>query len=290
MLALWLWPVGKGYARTPDKKTARVMMALGHQHFAAKQYAEAIIALKKAYAAWPRHEIQFNIAYSYAQLSDKIAAVTHLRLFLKHATEVQRLGLPPILSYMLKQSAILVVQTSEATASIVVDGRLAGKGQIDKVVEPGKRSVEIRWSDKTVLRKTVEVFPGAKKAWKVSRKTKPKPKPHSTSSRQHLHWAYVVAVSSVAAVVAIAAVGTGLKTWALRSQFDDEPTLALLDQGNRYRITTNVLWGVAGGVAVAAGILAIFTRWRKAKKPTGVTLSPQLGPGSIGLSVSGGWR
>jgi tetratricopeptide (TPR) repeat protein len=294
LLAFWLCSAGQVSARVPDKKTARSMMALGHQYFAAKQYVKAIAALKKAYAAWPRHEIQFNVAYSYAHLNNKIAAVTHLRMFLKHATEAQRVALPTVLSYMLKHSAILIVRTLEGTAAIYVDGKFAGRGKIDKVVEPGKRLVEIKWNDKTVVRRTVEVFPGVERVWRVPRKPTSKPRPktgsRSTSGRRRLHWAYVVSVSSVAAALAAAAVGTGLKTWDLRAQFDDGPTEALLDEGNRYRVITNVLWGVAGGAAVVAGILAIFTRWRKSKKTTGVTVAPHVGPGNVGLSVRGGWR
>jgi hypothetical protein len=58
------------------------------------------------------------------------------------------------------------------------------------------------------------------------------------------------------------------------------------DKAFMYQKITNGLWGAAGGAALAAGVLLIFTRFGKKEKQ--VTVTPDLGAGRVALSVQ--WK
>ena len=53
-----------------------------------------------------------------------------------------------------------------------------------------------------------------------------------------------------------------------------------------YRLVTNVLIGISAGAAVAAAVIAIYTRWKPAKeKPAPVTILPGVAPGGGTLTL-----
>jgi hypothetical protein len=90
------------------------------------------------------------------------------------------------------------------------------------------------------------------------------------------------------------AFGTGAKALQINRNFKDVYRIGgyvdtdLRDEGKMYQNITNGMWGVAAGAAVAAGVLAIFTRWRRREKPARVSAAPLIGPGTAGFTFT--WK
>lgn len=294
-----------------DKKKAKQLMAQGKRMFKKGRYTQAIEAFKEAYKHWPRHEIQFNIAYSYAKLGEKTLAVTHLRVYLAKATASQKRKLPPLLIKMQQQVGVLVVVVPDPDADIYVDGRLAGKGRIEKIVEVGSRAVEIRKGERTLVSKSLDVLPGTEKVWELSKLPgepgEARPREKTTTkvisdpgrgepvrppvtppppAKKGLHWAFFAAAAGLALAAGAVAIGTGMKTLKLRKDYEDNPTKSTMDQGNTMRRVTNGMIGVAAGAAAAAVVVIFFTRWRSGKETGKITVLPEITPKGVGLSLS----
>jgi hypothetical protein len=93
-------------------------------------------------------------------------------------------------------------------------------------------------------------------------------------------------------VLTAGALGTGLamyfKTEDVRDKYDDggRTDSSLRKKGIRYYYITNAMWGVTGGMAAAAILFGIFTRWRKKPETEkGVSVMPGVSPGSVGLTL-----
>jgi hypothetical protein len=301
-VGLGVWSPSPAAAQTKaEKRKAKRLFAQGKRLFRRKKYTQAIELFKKAYGFWQRHEIQFNIAYSYAKLGEKLKAVTHLKIYLKKATSGQKKRIPPLLIRMQQQVGILVVQVPDHDAEIFVDGRLAGTGRIEMIVLPGTRAVEIRVDGKPVASKDLDVLPGTEKVWelhKMPSKEKPTPRPTPRpmptpvptplprpKPAKGVHWAYFVTALGVAVAAAATAAGTGSYVQSLKKDYKDNPTKSLMDKGNTMKTVTNAMWGVAGGFAAVAGVLVFFTRWKKPERNTGgVSVMPEVGPGRFGVT------
>lgn len=297
-----------------DKVKAKRLFRQGHRLFKRRKYSQSVEAFKKAYKFWGRREIHFNIAFAYAKLGEKVKAVTHLRKFLKEATPAEKRRVPRILRKMQQSVGVLVIQVPSDEAKIFVDGRDAGSGRVEIVVETGKRVVEIRLKDKTVAKKEFDAEPGMEKLWELTELPRPEPRPDprpeprpdprpgpppdptpdptpKAKPKTGLHWAYFAAAAGLAVVAAGVAAGTGVKTDSLREDYEKTPTRSTMDQGNTMRRTTNAMWGVAAGAAAGAAVLAIFTQWSKPKESNqppsgGVTVTPGVSPGGVSLHVS----
>ncbi len=298
-----------------EKRKAKRAFRLGKRLFRRHRYTQAVEAFENAYRFWPRREIQFNIAYSYAKLGEWVKAVTHLRLFLKKASTAEKKRLPRLLREAQGKVGVLVVRMPDDRAEIYVDGRPAGKGQVELVVEPGQKAVEIRLNDRTVSRKNIDVLAGTEKVWEltempqpahptrpvVRQVTRPSPRsrdlrktvevepptPPARPARKGIHWAYFAAASVLAVGAGAAVVAFGLKTQSLRKDYEDHPSESLMNDGNRAKLLTNVMIGVTAGAAATAAVLAIFTRWGKKKTAERQTrVSPAFVPGGGMLVVT----
>ncbi len=289
-----------------DKRKAKKAFRLGRRLFRRRRYTQAVEAFERAYRFWPRREIQFNIAYSYAKLGEWVKAVTHLRAFLKEAAPAEKRRLPKLLREAQGKVGVLVVRMPDDRAEIFIDGRLAGKGHVEMVVEPGERVVEIRLEDKTVSRKNIDVLAGTEKVWELTEMPQPalprpvvrpvprplvvvrRPRPvpvvehpkTGKKSLQRLHWAYFVGAAAAALGAGVGVTVLGIKTQKLRKDYEQHPSESLMNEGNRYKLLTNVMIGVTAGLAATAGVLALFTKWKKTSgTERQAHLTPALLPG-----------
>ena len=310
---LWIQGVAGAQTASPsrvEKRKAKRAFRLGKKLFRRHRYTQAVEAFENAYRFWPRREIQFNIAYSYAKLGEWVKAVTHLRLFLKKASTAEKKRLPRLLRAAQGKVGVLVVRMPDDRAEIFVDGRPAGRGQVELVVEPGQKAVEIRLNDRTVSRKNIDVLAGTEKVWEltempqsahptrpvvrqVTRASSSQVEPRtddvvpSKLARKGIHWAYFAAASVLAVGAGAAVVAFGLKTQSLRKDYEDHPSESLMNDGNRAKLLTNVMIGVTAGAAATAAVLAIFTRWGKKKTSERQTrVSPAFIPGGGMLVVT----
>jgi hypothetical protein len=295
-------------AEPADKVSAKQFFHTGKALFKHKRYNQAIEAFEKAWVYWKHHSILFNIALCHAFLGQKAKAGEYVRRFLKVAPPKQR-ALPEQLQRILRETGVLVVRAPRAKAAIYLAGRPVGRGQARLVVVAGQYAVDLRLGDRVVARAVVTVPGGGRKEWAPRVRgagatatdpagsgatagprgsAPPEPgEPADRPRRRKVHWAWFASLAGLAAVAAGAAVGMGVRTRDLRDDFlADRSNASLRDDTVQSMNITNALWGVAGATAIAAGVLAFFTRWRKKERGApAVSVLPGAGPGGVGVSV-----
>lgn len=295
------------------KLQAKKHFKQGQLLFKRHKYAQAIVEFKKAFAIRKHPAIQFNIALSYAYMSNTIAAARHSRLYLKLAKNKAR-QLPNVLQFVLLQTGVLIINTPDPKAEIFVDGLPAGKGKANVTVKVGKHSVDIRIGERIAARKTIEIKPREERVWDLKEIPREAPRPRritplrrvvrppperrvvpkvtepvDTKGHKKLHLRWFVIASSV--LVAAMATGVTLDFAVTRPTFKKyedggQTDESLYSKIISYRNTTIALYAVGAVAGVSAIVLAIYTRWRKKERASpAVTLTPAVGPGNLGFSL-----
>jgi hypothetical protein len=96
-------------------------------------------------------------------------------------------------------------------------------------------------------------------------------------------WYFGVTAAATVGVTA-GAIVSGVQAQQAGQDFEDGGnTQSLYDTANRLEIRTNALFGVAGGLAVATVVLAIFTDWKGGGKRKRAKVTS--GPGTAGLGM-----
>ncbi len=98
---------------------------------------------------------------------------------------------------------------------------------------------------------------------------------------------YTIAVAGAALLLGGVATWSAFDVAKAHDSYDrkDRGAEARYEEGKKLEQRTNALIGVAAGVAVTAGVLAIFTRWHgDDKEPKRAAVG--AGPGLVGLSLS----
>ncbi len=300
-------------APTQDEvQRARALFQRGRVFFSKGKYVEAANAFEDAYALHKHKAIEYNLAVTHALLGHVKRAVTYFRAFLRHESNPP--PLPDVLKKAQSRVGAVVVSVKNPDAIIYVNGRPAGKGHVDVVVDPGRVVLEVRLRDRVVAHKELTVLAGRETVYEFA-EIKPehvggtgpggavgpggsggavgggqRGGESRGASYQTLHWAYFATATAVALGLAAGAVATGVMAKKDYDDFQkDRSNEALRDEGVKLVKITNGLWGAAGGMAAAAVVLAIFTRWKgkeKQEKATSVTAVPMITPGGGGLVIT----
>lgn len=288
------------YVPEAQKKKARALQIKAIKAYRTKKFQAAVQAFLEAYEAWPRRELHFNISLSYGRLGDKINAVTYLRRFVKDASARELASIPKWLKDIDEEVAVVNIQ-GPAGAQVSMDGKEVGTVPLELVLMPGMHLFVVTLEGRRIAKRDWDVTPGLRKVWEVvEAKERPRDmdrprevprqvvivQPPPPPKEKPLHLAVTVTTGALALILAGAATGTGLKAQSLHDDYKANPTAQTRKDGIFMRNTTNGLWGAAGAVALTAGIMAIFTRWTKAKEHSAALPWLQLGVDAGGASVS----
>lgn len=290
-------------AAPADKQLARRHFARGKRHFLAGEYAKAVRAFEQAYHHRPHRVILFNIALAQARRGKALAAATQLRLYLQQAHPSDP-PLPAELRRIQRRVGVLWVRVKNPLARIYIDGRFVGVGSAVLVVRPGQSAVVVKLGLRVLARKILRITAGKKHLWDLpdadattstttAESTGASPAPGATTPPsggwrrfRRLHWGYFTATTGATVSLLIAAIATSVQARSLHDDYAADPTnTALRDQGQRTQRVSNALWGVTVASAVAAAVVAIFTRWKPAERAQRFALRPTLGLGQAGLSL-----
>ncbi len=287
-------PVGTAHAETSeaDKAKARKLVKIAKKMLKKKRLVRALRYFEQAHRYWENPVIQYNIAVVHLALGNKVKAAVHLRQYMKKASPDAQARLPVALRKVLTQVAVMHIQAPAPDLAIWVDGKLEGMGKVVVVVLPGKRKVEFRRGDDVVSEKTLTTSGGQTLVFSPEGSRRPigpggtEPKQPSDGGKK-LHWAYFVAAAGLAVIAGAVTAGTGVRTLALKDEFDkDQTNTDVQNQGKTMKAVTNAMVGVTASAALAAGVLAYFTRWKTAEKPTAVQIQPAVLPGGASVSLS----
>lgn len=280
------------------KARARRLVQNGQKALRQGRLSDALRHFKVAFHLWKRKEIQFNIALVHFEMNNRLAAATHVRLFLAKAGPGARAKLPPRFKRLLREVAVLRVRLNRNDASIFVDGKEVGTGSTDVVLHAGLHRVTIRLGGVTRKRTTVRLSRGQVMDWRpVLRRgdrhrqsTRPHGPDHETGpsssekgSWRRLHWAYFAVATGLAVAAGAALMGTGFKTNTLEQEFRRDPTPERQSRGWKFLAATHVLTGITAVSVAGAAILAIFTCWKGSRRERPVTLIPGVSPRGASL-------
>lgn len=291
-----------GATAEPDpgaKKKARKHFAKGSRHYSKERYKQAIAEFNQAYSLWKNPRILLNIAICYSEMGDAVKAVTFLRRALKTANDEQRAKLqksvPPKLQARKGEVADLEVVMPNAAAEIYLNGELAGRSPVQRVVAPGTVRLTVKLNGQVKVTKTLELKAGERRTFSLEgwpATDAPKPPGRSWRARLAKLPVYYVGAAALLTLVGLGAlIGTAVRTEQIQDDYYANPSLDTHDKGIRYRTATNVLIGVTVAAGVATGVLALFTDWKrlpwKKEQAANTLILPSVGPGGIGLSASG---
>jgi len=293
-----------------DREKAKEYFRRAQLLFNGGKYTLAVREFESAYALWKHPNIEFNLAVVYALLGNYVASVRFQNLLRQHAPD-KLLQLPAEAKAAQQKVGTVVVSAQNPNAVIYVNGDKVGRRHVKVVVLVGRAVLEVRLGSRVVASKAVQVHPGQQTVYefaslKVSHKVgRTGGTGNGTSlgsgsaggpssghrSWQRLHWAYFASTLAVAVGLAAGATWSSIHSKKLYDDYmDDRSNAQLRSDGITSVRTSNILWGVAGGVGAAAVILAVFTRWRNHSEQVGSTQSvvPLIYPGGAGVSFS--WR
>jgi hypothetical protein len=309
-LGVWGGKASGGSAsanETPKEKIARArrLFLQGKRSFKKKAYRRALRYFEQAFQVWHNRVFHFNIAVVHARLGNQKKAVAHVFAYLKGASASER-RLPAELEKLFHSYGIIQVSTPHENAQHWVDGRRVKTGrEMKQVVAAGVHNVEIRRHGRCVARRAISVVGGQVVNWTVSAESGPaggelnrvvraggrngdrSPTPQTIRT---VHWGYFAALSGVAAAGLGAALGLYFKTKRVNDRYLADTTQKnLRSEGLRYQHATNTLFGVAAGAAVAAAVVAVFTRWRSPHTEASVAVgaTPLPGGGIVQVTFSG---
>jgi len=290
-------PVGLARADTSeaDKAKARKLVKIAKKMLKKKDLDRALRYFEQAHRYWENPVIQYNIAVVHMAKGHKVKAATHLRHYMKKASADEQARLPVALRKVLTQVTVMYIRAPASDIAIWVDGKLEGMGKVEVVVLPGKRKVEFRRGAEVVSEKILDATAGQTLVFSPDARSSTSRSPGTgsggtgqpTDQKKKLHWAYFVVAAGLAVVAGAVTVGTGVRTLALHDEFKNDPNdTDVQSQGKTMKAVTNAMIGVTAAAAVAAGVLAFFTQWKKAEKPSTVQVQPAVTPGGASLSLT----
>lgn len=295
-------------AAEPDaqaKKVAAQKFRDGEAAFKKHDYAKAAAAFEEANNIAPHPAPLFNAAQSHQKAGNLVRAANLCARYLRDAPESDKRR---------SKANEMLAELRPKLGRIAVEGPDADRFEIDgepveldeTFVDPGDHEVAGRIDGKRVKRK-VSVVAGSLERVLLER---PKAKPAVTAptpgedpfagdppdkdttkkDEKPLSPAWVYGGLTLTAVLGGVTAWSGLDTNKARSEYDDNPTQAGLDDGQSKQSRTNLLLGATAAVGVTTGVIAVFfTNWG-AKKQERTTPDSEddvavgFGPGFVSVT------
>jgi hypothetical protein len=305
-LALWLavWsapaPTFAQPAASPtpptaqQKARARELYTKGQQLFRQGSFADAQRTFEDAYMAVPNPIVLLSIAECQVRSEQYAAAVTTLRRYLDERKDApDRAQVEAQITKLEGKPAFLTVETTPPGAIIFVDGQDTAKlTPADLELSPGDHVIAVQIEGFQRAEQHVKLVIGQKDKLSLAlpevAPAAPPPvaerRPYDGGRERNKYLPVWVATG-----VAVAGVVTGSLLGGLalksRSEFDDKPTEAKADKGEKLALFADVGFGVA----VAGGVTALilyFTADEEQAATQAVSVAPSFARSELGVTGS----
>ncbi len=301
--------LSQGWAQEPAdqqevEQRADGFFQRGRVLFEQGDYLAAAEAFALAYETAPHQAVLANLALSYDRAGRVAEAVSAYRQYLKApvATGKNEQMTQRLAELEAKVADISLTCVGETPCQVSVDGISKGTAPVQLVLLPGRRRLSARVDGEVVFQKEVTVKAGEERAIAITpepaRATPPStvqpPPPVDRSTdgegprtREHAPYRLGVPFWLLAGAAVVAGGGIavfGVKALDAQDQYEqsDYRDPAAKEDGERYKLLTNVMIGVTASAATAALAVAIWGRSQKSERQ--VVLVP--GPaGSLDLVV-----
>lgn len=310
-----------------DRQLARgdKLASRGKIEEAFTRFEAALAEYEAAYQAYPDPQIFFPIAQAEQRLGRFLDALQHYQELLAESQGVSdelRDQVKVHLDEVRKNLAALVLEVTPDGASILVDGKEAGRSPLDQpiFVEPGKHSYEVTLEGYRAAEGALDLAPGKETRRRIQLErerpevVRKRPRRRDLAAERRRREALEAAARRPSAVPVWVGVGvtgalavgagiTGFGALSKHNQFEDP--MRSPAQREQARVDGERLAGITdillGGAVVGAGVTAYYyfaiyrpraaradrARELGAERESALQLAPVLGDGVAGLAVSG---
>jgi len=287
--------LGQGGASSKaDKLIADEHFSRGQELFAQGQYTRAAEEFERAYEIHPHQAVLANIAMCYDKAGKLAQAVVAYRRYLADPVDAgKNAKMQTRLLELEEMVGELDIECAAAGCRVVVDGVERGPAPVSVVVLPGSHPIEAYVGDEKIgvangrvgRGEVARVEIGADGA-EVSPAPAEPPTPEQPEQDDGISLGpgfWIASGITLAAGGATIAFGSLTVDAHDRYEAADRRDTEAKDEGERYRLLTNVMIGVTAAAAAAATAFAIYDVATGDEKDQ-VALTP--GPG-LGIGIAG---
>jgi tetratricopeptide (TPR) repeat protein len=288
MLVVSLSGAALGQAPGPEATArARKAYALGQELFRKGDFTAALSSFEQAYQAVPNPVVLLSIAECQVRQGSYEAAVASLDRYLTERPQApDRAQVEAQIGKLREKPAFVTVESTPPGAAIFVDDVDTGKkSPADLELKPGTHAIELRVEGFKPDRRDVTLPIGGRETLSIvldldrppppTPVAEPTPPPAPTEEQDSAATRKAIWVATGLAAAGLVTGGV-LGGLALKSKkdFDDAPSEAKADKGERLALFADVGFGVA----VAAGVTALVLALTDSKKTESETARVQLAP------------
>lgn len=252
-----------------DRKEAGKLFVEGQRAFTTGDFRHSAESFEAAYQKVPKLPALWNAARAWHRAGEPVKAANLYASYLDKAPPKAPDRASAIKSMKELESKLGRLEVhAEGFDSVTVDAAPLDGTRL--YVTPGSHLVEGKKGTKTA-KETPNAQAGTTTSVVLAVPDEPAPPPpvveQKPEPKSHgLSPAFVAVGGVLTGISAGLVIWSGLETIGQRSTFDKFPTQKNLDDGRSMETRTNVLIGVTLGLAVATGVVAIFTDWSAKKK------------------------
>ena len=300
-------------AQQPNAQTrnaARDAYGRGQTAFREGRFEEAETAFNEAFALIPNPVVLLGVAESRERLGNVPGAIQSLEQYL-----ILRENAPDAASIQERLATLratpgtLVITSTPPGASVAIDGADTGAITPTELPSPpGEHQIALSLEGYEAGTATATVPPGGRAEASAelvalpepepvleptppaTEPLAPEPTPPSTTTNDGPSAALWV-TSGVAAAALVGGTVLGFMALSREAEFDDMPTAGRADDGERFALFADVLFGVAGAAAITAIVLFLTSDDGDdddaggEEETTALTISPSLGRRGGGVSA-----
>jgi tetratricopeptide (TPR) repeat protein len=274
------------------QRRADELFTRGQILFESKDYVGAAEAFNLAYQTSPHPAVLANLALSYDRAGKVTKAVEAYRSYLSSPISTEKNEeMQQRLDELEKEIADLSLACEPRPCAISIDRLSRGSSPLDVVLLPGQHQIEVFVAKKSIQQKSLALEAKAKKRLVFSTKPqettptedKPPQLPPTTVIENEETDATLRAPFWVFTGITVAAGATtivlGIQTLNQSEIYKDSGNLDAdaKEQGENYRLATNIMIGVTAASAATALVFLIYDLKRSRKKTVSFYPSPGLG-------------
>lgn len=285
------------------REAAREAYARGQEAFRDGRFAEAETAFQEAFEHIPNPVVLLGLAEARERLGNVPGAISALDAYLINRPDAPDAeAIQERLTTLRATPGTLLVQSEPGGAVVMLDG--GDTGQITPAelqTLPGTHTVSLRLEGYELADATVDVGPGGSSEVEVTltERLAPvvepepppaepivEPEPETTEPPATGPGAAVWVTSGIAAASLVGGTILGFMSLSRQAQFDEDPMSSTADEGERFALFADVLFGVAAVSAITA-IVLFLTRKTPEERQERVQIAPHVGPrgGGVGARV-----
>ncbi len=263
-------------ASPEQRRAAREAYSRGQALYREGRYQDSVAAFEEAYALIPNPVVLLGIAESRQRAGDIAGTIEALERYLAERPDApDRADVEARLQSLRATPAMLAIRSEPSGATILVDGQERGVTPAELEVAAGTHTVTLTADGHEALEHEVEAVVGSRHELDLTLSELPVPsgeeaeidgegagipeaeaeRSEDAASDDEGPSAAVWVATSLAAVSLVGGTVLGFMSLSREAEFDDEPRETTADQGERFALFADVLFGLATVSAITAVVL-----------------------------------